>query len=192
MKVLHLNGFSKDEKAIFVNRIRRNLIESLGQLLEACQKYRIVHESILQDQVHRFMKFRAETPEEEETEIVVPKDIAMIMNRIWLSAPVQMVYKRRWTYALLDSAKYFLDALEKIADPHYEPSVQDILQCRFRTTGTQEILFSYNKMEFKMVDVGGQRSERRKWIHCFDNVNMVLFVVALTDYDQKDPEDDSQ
>lgn len=43
-----------------------------------------------------------------------------------------------------------------------------------------------------MVDVGGQRSERRKWIHCFDNVNMVLFVVALTDYDQKDPEDEGQ
>jgi hypothetical protein len=43
----------------------------------------------------------------------------------------------------------FLDALEKIVDSNYEPLVQDILQCRFRTTGTQEILFSYNKMDFK-------------------------------------------
>lgn len=40
-----------------------------------------------------------------------------------------------------------------------------------------------------MVDVGGQRSERRKWIHCFDNVNLVLFIVALSDYDYLDPEE---
>lgn len=43
-----------------------------------------------------------------------------------------------------------------------------------------------------MVDVGGQRSERRKWIHCFDNVNMVLFLVAMSEFDQADPEDEHQ
>ena len=35
-----------------------------------------------------------------------------------------------------------------------------------------------------MVDVGGQRSERRKWIHCFENVASVMFLVALSEYDQ--------
>ena len=36
----------------------------------------------------------------------------------------------------------------------------------------------------RMVDVGGQRSERRKWIHCFDNVTSVMFLVAISEYDQ--------
>jgi hypothetical protein len=34
-----------------------------------------------------------------------------------------------------------------------------------------------------MVDVGGQRSERKKWIHVFDNVQVVLFLVAISGYD---------
>jgi hypothetical protein len=30
------------------------------------------------------------------------------------------------------------------------------------------------------VDVGGQRSERRKWIHCFENVTSIIFLAALS------------
>lgn len=36
----------------------------------------------------------------------------------------------------------------------------------------------------RMVDVGGQRSERRKWIHCFDNVTSIIFLAAVSEYDQ--------
>ncbi|KAI5307748.1 guanine nucleotide-binding protein subunit alpha, partial [Ascosphaera atra] len=35
-----------------------------------------------------------------------------------------------------------------------------------------------------MFDVGGQRSERRKWIHCFENVTAIIFCVALNEFDQ--------
>jgi len=35
-----------------------------------------------------------------------------------------------------------------------------------------------------MFDVGGQKNERRKWMHCFDNVSLIIFVVALDQYDQ--------
>ena len=39
-------------------------------------------------------------------------------------------------------------------------------------------------MYVRMVDVGGQRSERRKWIHCFENVTSVMFLAAVSEYDQ--------
>ena len=35
-----------------------------------------------------------------------------------------------------------------------------------------------------MFDVGGQRSERKKWIHCFESVTTIIFCTALSEYDQ--------
>lgn len=37
---------------------------------------------------------------------------------------------------------------------------------------------------YSLVDVGGQRSERRKWMHCFDDVKAVVFLVGLSGYHQ--------
>lgn len=43
-----------------------------------------------------------------------------------------------------------------------------------------------------MYDVGGQRNERRKWIHCFDNVVAIIYVAAISEYDQVLYEDSTQ
>ena len=63
-------------------------------------------------------------------------------------------------------------------------SDQDVLRTRVKTTGIVKIEFEMKKTRFRMFDVGGQRSERKKWIHCFDNVTTVLFIMALSEYDQ--------
>lgn len=42
-----------------------------------------------------------------------------------------------------------------------------------------------------MFDVGGQRSERKKWIHCFENVTAIVFLVAISEYDQVLVEDET-
>ena len=47
-------------------------------------------------------------------------------------------------------------------------------------------------LSVRMVDVGGQRSERRKWIHCFENVTSIMFLVALSEYDQVLVESDNE
>lgn len=47
------------------------------------------------------------------------------------------------------------------------------------------------ELKFKLFDVGGQRSERRKWINCFENVTALLFLVAISEYDQSLYEDES-
>ena len=57
---------------------------------------------------------------------------------------------------------------------------------------TTIIVVTFCFLNYRMVDVGGQRSERRKWIHCFENVTSIMFLVALSEYDQVLVESDNE
>jgi len=118
-----------------------------------------------------------------------PARIVKAIENLWLSSGVQQAYQRRNEFQLADSAAYFLCNVAKYTSENYVPSDQDILRTRVRTTGIVKIEFEYKSLVFHMFDVGGQRSERKKWIHCFDNVDCVLFVVAMSEYDQMLVED---
>merc|ERR1711981_1213506 len=85
---------------------------------------------------------------------------------------------------LSDSTAYYLADLDRIKDKNYIPTLQDVLRVRVPTSGIVEYPFDLDQIIFRMVDVGGQRSERRKWIHCFENVTSIIFLVALSEYDQ--------
>ena len=80
-------------------------------------------------------------------------------------------------------ASYF-DSIDRIAQPDYTPNDQDVLRSRVKTTGITETTFIIGDLTYRMFDVGGQRSERKKWIHCFENVTTILFLVAISEYDQ--------
>jgi guanine nucleotide-binding protein subunit alpha len=90
---------------------------------------------------------------------------------------------------LLNYTHSFLDDLERLFKADYLPSNQDILYARSSTIGVVETRFKLEKHSYRMVDVGGQRSQRKKWIEAFDDVNAVLFVAAINAYDQFLPED---
>jgi membrane-associated HD superfamily phosphohydrolase len=62
---------------------------------------------------------------------------------------------------------------------------------RVRTSGIVTERYIIDGTTFEMYDVGGQRNERKKWIHCFEGVTAVIFVAAISEYDQKLFEDAS-
>merc|ERR1712146_292944 len=74
----------------------------------------------------------------------------------------------------------------------YMPDKDDILRSRVRTSGIVEEKYTIEDVEFVMYDVGGQRNERKKWIHCFDGVTAIIFVGAISEYDQVLYEDKNQ
>jgi guanine nucleotide-binding protein G(i) subunit alpha len=115
----------------------------------------------------------------------------MTMKRLWLDQGVQECYGRSQDYQLNDSASYYLSSLDRLADPNYVPSLQDVLRTRVKTSGIIETDFSYKGINFKLFDVGGQRSERKKWIHCFEGVTAIIFCVAMNCYDMKLLEDEN-
>ena len=107
---------------------------------------------------------------------------------LWSDPGIQECYARRREYQISDSAQYYLSDIDRIAQPDYLPTQQDILRVRLPTSGIFEYPLDLdskkNPIRFRIVDVGGQRSERRKWIHCFENVTSIIFFSALSEYDQ--------
>ena len=110
------------------------------------------------------------------------------VKKLWADKGVQATYKRRAEFQLNDSAAYYFDAIERIAAEDYIPTEQDVLRSRAKTTGIIETEFEVDGVKFRMCDVGGQRSERKKWMHwyiiflfcfflfsSFDNVCAMLF-----------------
>src|SRR5699024_6028575 len=88
-------------------------------------------------------------------------------------------------FYLIDLTQYFMQNIDRIASAQYIPNTDDILRTRKKTSGIYDFRFQMgNGLKIHMYDVGGQRSERKKWIHCFDNVTLIIFCVALLEYDQ--------
>jgi guanine nucleotide-binding protein G(i) subunit alpha len=85
----------------------------------------------------------------------------------------------------------YFDSIDRIAQSNYLPTDQDVLRSRVKTTGITETTFIIGDLTYRMFDVGGQRSERKKWIHCFENVTTILFLVAISEYDQLLLEDET-
>lgn len=66
----------------------------------------------------------------------------------------------------------------------YRPTKQDIIYARKKTLGITQTSFMSNGIKMTMVDVGGQKTERKKWIKCkklkfifrfFRNTNFDIF-----------------
>ena len=112
------------------------------------------------------------------------------MKVLWQDPGVQEVYSHANLFQLIDSAGYFFANIDRIAADNFSPTPQDLLMARARTTGITEIGFDLQGVHWRLLDVGGQRNERKKWIHCFQDVTALIFCVATSEYDLKLYEDE--
>jgi GTPase SAR1 family protein len=176
-------GFPESERKSFTNIIYNNIITSMKTLVQQSENYGRVSSDL--ENAKRLVDEELKGDEE------IDEKLGDTLKSLWEDAGIQATFEQRANFQLTDSTKYFMDRLDEIMKDGYIPSEQDVLRSRVRTTGIVENDFVIDGNQFKMYDVGGQRNERKKWIHCFENVTAVLFVAAISEYDQVLYEDEN-
>ncbi|ODM98650.1 G protein alpha q subunit [Orchesella cincta] len=179
MRIIHGSGYSEEDKKGYVKLIFQNIFMAMQSMVKAMDNLKV---SLEHDNLQE--KFDEIKDMDYEEVTTLEGGWVETLKNLWNDKGVQEIYDRRREYQLTDSAKYYLSDLDRIGEPDYLPTEQDILRARVPTTGIIEYPFDLDSIIFRMVDVGGQRSERRKWIHCFENVTSIIFLVALSEYDQ--------
>jgi len=180
LKILYSTekGYTSKERDQAKPYIYGNVFSNFKMVLENCDKYGPVQDEAAKQEFFAMLKADDEPAPE------INAAIAGVLKRLWADAGVQATWKERANFQVQDALKYYLTEIDRIADPKWNPTDADILRSRVRTTGIQEETYIIDKVEFAMFDVGGQRNERKKWIHCFDQVTAVIFVAAISEYNQ--------
>jgi len=174
------DGFSKNEKEEWRVIIFNNILDGLRTAVDAMEDYSFAFElQSTTDHLPTIMQEKDLRPYEP-----IPVEYLAAFKGLWADPGLQKVIAKGNEFALHDNLSYFFLDLDRLFTNDFVPTDQDVLRARLRTTGITETHFDLGSLQYRMFDVGGQRSERKKWIHCFENVNALLFLVAISGYDQ--------
>ncbi|GMR45112.1 hypothetical protein PMAYCL1PPCAC_15307, partial [Pristionchus mayeri] len=179
MRILHMSGFSDEEMHSFHKHLRFNVFQIFHEVAIGVQE---CITSIAENEKHLIYRFAEGLSwymgldDEKENDIL----LSFLEMKCVLSFMEQFP-----NYSSLpDNAHYYFPKLATLLSPEYMPTSEDILHLRIPTTAVNEINFSFATSTIRLIDVGGQRTYRKKWIHCFDGVAAVLFVASMAAYDQ--------
>jgi len=189
MQISHGTNPSLSDRKSYSLSIIRAIFLGIQRLIKIVQRHQIGYEnSDLEGKSHEIMLLDVNTMEEfENRHFEIVKDLC---NDLAIAAPFSEEKERLVEYNL----DYFLCHIDRIFEPNYIPTQEDILHIYIPTKRTIEFELDRDKMKMrkwpkchdsiKFIDMGGLRSERRKWIHCFKQVGAIVFLASLSEYDQ--------
>lgn len=183
MKILYGLPMSDEEKHHATPVVYNNIITSMKILCENCEELGLKENVLCTADFEAFM----EVSDEAEVDPIVGQQV----KNLWTDPGMMDAWSRRSEFQIVESIKFYFNDLDRIMADDYLASQQDLLYARVRTSGIVEEKYKIDGATFVMYDVGGQRNERKKWIHCFEDVTAVIFVAALSEYDQNLYEDAS-
>jgi len=177
LRLLFTEGFTDSDRVQFTTVLRDNALKSMKLLLEACEQWKI--------------KFPKSDDMADDRSAVTDADTldseaAKAIAKLWKSKPIQSAWERENEISSLPGgvgAAYFFENVRRFAADDFVPSDEDICRAKMKTTGIAETTFEINEVEFVLIDVGGQRGERRKWVGCFEGVTAVIYLSAINEYD---------
>lgn len=183
IRIINSNGYSESELKQFRYIIHRNMLDSIKVLVEQANAMEIELDEANEDIGDQVLLWDSESLNPEMGEIIA---------KLWADPGIQQCYERRAEFHLNDNANVFLNDVRRISAPDFIPTTFDALNARVRTSGVVSKTFELKGQPYILYDVGGQRSERRKWLPLFDHSTAIVFVAAISEYDQVVAEDRSK
>jgi len=187
IKLLHNKKLTQKELIITGNSLHQNVVDCMKALLNARKNFGMYE---LDDEGKKTEEELFDWDESKRLDAEMGRRIL----KLYSSEAIQKTYARRSEFWLLDSFPYYIKNLDRFTEEGWTPSEEDSVMARIRTTGivvsnlesklTQEDKDEPDRLHFQVVDVGGQRNERKKWIHCFDDVRAILFIDNLAGFNQ--------
>mmetsp|Transcript_21010 Transcript_21010/g.41928 ORF Transcript_21010/g.41928 Transcript_21010/m.41928 type:complete len:358 (+) Transcript_21010:2276-3349(+) len=176
MRVLFGAPLTDDEKQQITPVVYNNTITSMKILCSEAKNLGYDADVVAKDKLDFMLTL--------DDQCDVNEDVGVAIKELWTDPGILLTWKRRSEYQIIESVKYYFNEIERIMKDNYVATQQDMLLARVRTSGIVTEKYVIDGVDFEMYDVGGQRNERKKWIHCFDDVTAVIFVAALSEYDQ--------
>lgn len=185
MRILYgRRKYEEADRLRFRELVYRNMLTAMRNIVDAMSRFDLeLEDSTLEDKAYELQDL-------DIGGVDSLKEWGDTLKRLWSDPGVQEAYRRRNEYQLSDSTGYYYKMIDQVLADDYVPTIQCVLRAREATTGIHEYSFDLEPAVFRMIDVGGQRSERRKWIHCFEGVTSIIFIAASSEYDQFLVEDD--
>ncbi|KAI9346875.1 G-protein alpha subunit [Obelidium mucronatum] len=183
--ILYGKGFSEQEISRYGETIRSNLISCFIILIRAMDALKIPYTF---DPKGPLAEFGREIVLQQEAILSSP-NCANRLIAFWEDPGVQYCFSRAHEFQMLDCCSYLMQHISRICDDDYTPTEEDILRARTRTTVVSETKIKCQGYNLLIFDVGGQRSERKKWAQFFDDTQAIIFLVAMGSYDQMCEED---
>jgi hypothetical protein len=113
-----------------------------------------------------------------------------LISSLWKNTHIQNAYSAK-QFKLQDTAAYFLSRVDTLCDPTYTLKNDNILHIRAETHHVSETIFRIYGERFHFFDVSGHRRNRKHWIPYFDNVDAIVFLTAISAYDELNFEGDN-
>ena len=189
MRIIHLDGISPAEINVFRTIIYANVLLGIRTITSAASKLNF---SLLPENIEKATSLLTAITPSPQTQFQLDKKTAKNIQSLWEDPAIKKAFEQAHRYHLPDSTEYFLEKIEELVEEEeFIPSMEDVLRCRSKTNGLSEISFRKDGIVYKLVDVGGQRSDKTKWIKCFEDISGILYFFSLSEYNMSLFEDPS-